>query len=178
MVSLSEKYLKQWQDENLEHKRYEYDLNPDDNVLDIGSYRREFADEIHKRYGCHVECFDALDNRAAWTEDGIIELGGQYYYTSQFDPANKRTFRCVDIARYLDQEIALCKINIEGMEYELIQYIISSGLMKNIKYLQVQFHLIEGVNTEAKYKALAKQLSKTHSLTWQYPFVWESWQRK
>lgn len=175
MVSLNETSLKQWQDQNLEYLRYEYDLKPSDYVLDIGSYRQEFADGIRKKYGCHVECFDALDNRAAWTHDGTIELGGQFYYTSKFDTVNKQTFKCYDIALFLNKEIALCKINIEGMEYELINYIISKGLITKIKNLQVQFHLIEGFNTEEVYQRLHEDLSRTHSLTWQYPFCWENW---
>lgn len=177
MVSLLDISLKEWQDRNLEYLRYEYDLKQSDLVIDIGSYRREFADAITKKFGCKVECFDALDQRAAWINDGTIELGGQFYYTSQFDTTNKQTFRCVDIAPYLNNEVALCKINIEGMEYVLIQYIIETGLIKNIKNLQVQFHLIDGDDNDLVYQTLAKQLRKTHSLTWQYPFVWENWKR-
>lgn len=177
MVSLLDISLKQWQDYNLEYLRYEYDLKPSDEVIDMGSYRREFADGIINKFGCHVECFDALDQRAAWIKDGTIELGGQFYYTSQFDAVNKQVFRCVDIAPYLNKEIALCKINIEGMEYVILQYIISQGLIQNIKNLQVQFHLIDGEDTQEMYKVLAQQLRKTHSLTWQYPFCWENWKR-
>jgi cyclopropane fatty-acyl-phospholipid synthase-like methyltransferase len=77
MVTLDQNNLKTWQENNLECKRYEYDLKPTDHVLDIGSYRREFADEIIKRYGCSVECFDALDNKAAWLFDGQLSFGGQ-----------------------------------------------------------------------------------------------------
>jgi hypothetical protein len=176
MVSLLDISLKEWQANNLEYLRYEYDLTPDDHVIDIGSYRREFADTIISKYGCKVECFDALDQRAAWTKDGTIELGGQYYYTSAFDSVNKQTFCCVDIAPYLTSEIALCKINIEGMEYELIDYIVSKGLIKNIKNLQVQCHLIDE-NTQSIYERMAEKLTLTHSINWRYPFCWENWKR-
>lgn len=176
MVSLNEISLKKWQDENLEYLRYEYDLKPHDQVLDIGSYRQEWADEIRKKFSCKVECFDALDNKAAWTHNGRIILGGQFYYSSAFDTSNQREFSCVDIAEYMDRDIALCKINIEGMEYELIEYIIKKGLIGNIDQLQVQFHLIDE-ETEKLYEQLANKLSKTHTLTWRYPFVWENWKR-
>jgi hypothetical protein len=175
VVSLND--LTQWQEQNLEYLRYEYDLNPSDYVIDIGSYRREWADTIKQKFGCHVECFDALDNRAAWTHNGTIKLGGQYYYTSAFDDVNKQDFTCVDIAPFLNKEVALCKINIEGMEYELIMYMINSGLMKNIKNLQVQFHLIDSIDCKTTYRELAKRLRETHSITWQHPFIWENWKR-
>lgn len=177
-VTLNEKSLKEWQSKDLEHLRYEYDLKMTDKVIDIGSYRQEWADKIRDIYGCHVECFEALDNRAAWVYDGEIALGGAFYYSSEFGDGPKTTYKCVDIAPYLQEEIALVKINIEGSEYNLIKYIIDKGLIKKIDELQVQFHLIEGVDCIMFYSLLALELSKTHELTWQYPFCWENWRRK
>lgn len=177
MISLNSDSLSQWQNEDMEPIRYAYDLLPDDIVLDIGSYRREWGGEIEKRYGCKVEYFDALDNNAAWVENGLIEMGGAYYYTSMYDDDKPYKYRCVDIAPFLRTEIRLVKINIEGGEYELLNYILSKGLMRNIVDLQVQFHLIEGKDCEKMYSEIAKELSKTHKLTWRYPFCWENWTR-
>lgn len=169
-----------WQSENLERLRYEYDLKPTDTVLDIGSYRMEWATEIIKRYGSRVVCFDALDNNAAWIFDGELEMGGQYYYTSMFDTGELgqvRKVKCVDIARWLKDDIALMKVNIEGGEVDLLNYIISKGLMYKINYLQVQFHYVSGLDSEGLYQDIARKLSLTHSLQWREPFVWESWKR-
>lgn len=160
-----------------EELRYKYDLKPTDTVLDIGSYRREFADKITKLYGCTVECFDALDNRAAWLFDGRIAMGGNYLYTSIFSEVIDKEYWCVDILKFLQSEVALCKINIEGGEYQLIQYMIDTGGIKKINNLQVQFHLVDGMDCKKLYANLAKQLSFTHKLTWQTPFVWENWER-
>lgn len=168
----------EWVEKGLERLRYEYDLKPEDNCIDIGSYRMEWATEILKRYGCKVECFEAIDNRAAWTHDGFITMGGQYLYTSLFDKTGVRDFKCVDIAPYLEKEIALLKMNIEGGEYDLLPYIIQKGLHKNIKNIQVQFHKIDGLLYEVRESGICKQLSKTHELTWKYPYVWENWRRK
>lgn len=171
--------LKQWQDDNMEKLRYQYDLLPTDYVIDIGSYRREWADEITKRYGCKVECFDALDDRAAWTHDGTIKMGGQYYYTSMFDKDTpQQEFKCVDIRPFLQSEVALLKCNIEGGEYPLLNYIIGNGWHQNIKNLQVQFHILENHLNYPPYEVLADALSFTHELTWRVPFVWENWRRK
>jgi hypothetical protein len=175
-VSLNPESLRQWQEQDMEIIRYGYELYPDDTVLDIGSYQREWGNKIAADHGCHVEYFDALDNRAAWLFDGELKMGGAYYYTSMFTPG-WQTYHCVDIAPFLQAEVALVKINIEGGEYDLLNYIIEKGLMKNIINLQVQFHLIEGVDCEGAYKELAKQLSLTHKISWRYPFCWESWER-
>jgi FkbM family methyltransferase len=73
--------------------------------------------------------------------------------------------------------IDLIKINIEGGEYELLEKIISSGFIKNIDNLQIQFHdFVE--NAEFRMKEIKKKLSKTHELTYEYIYVWENWKKK
>jgi hypothetical protein len=175
MISIGDQT--EWVEKGLERLRYEYDLKPSDYCIDIGSYRMEWATEIIKRYGCKVECFDALDNRAAWTHDGVLMMGGAYYYTSMFDDKGMQEFKCVDIAPYLQKEIAVMKINIEGGEYRLLNYIIDKGDIMNIKNIQVQFHLSDQFNTDIEYMEINRKLHETHELTWRYPFVWENWER-
>jgi hypothetical protein len=177
MVELNKESLKIWQDLDREPIRYDYGVKAGELIIDIGSYQREWSNEMIKRYGCKTECFEALDNRAAWKFDGTIEVGGAYYYTSSLLPPTG-SVQCVDIAPYLQQEIAVLKMNIEGGEYELLSYIIEKGLHKNIRNLQVQFHEVEGLSFQLLYDGLAVELSKTHKLSWRYPFCWENWERK
>lgn len=168
----------EWVEKGLERLRYEYDLNPEDYCLDIGSYQMEWANEIKRRYGCEVECFEALDNRAAWVEDGVLLMGGLFYYTSAYDVESpQREFKCVDIAPFLQREVAVMKMNIEGAEYDLLDYIIRKGLHKNIKNIQVQFHKVDEMEYELFYNQIKDKLSLTHELTYCYPYVWENWQR-
>jgi len=171
MVSIGDQ--KEWIEKGLEKLRYEYDLKPGDYCIDIGSYRGEWANEIKKRYGCEVECFEALDDRAAWLYDGEMEIGGVFLYSSIFTKEERRKVKCEDIARYLNREVAVMKINIEGGEYSLLDYILKQGLISNIKNIQVQFHIVPGY--ELLYVDIESELSKTHKLTWQTPFVWENW---
>jgi FkbM family methyltransferase len=63
------------------------------------------------------------------------------------------------------------KINIEGGEYELLQYLISSTNIRNIQTLVVQFHPITGVELNEVHSLL----SQTHIMIWGYEFVWERW---
>lgn len=177
IVSLNPDSLKQWQEQSLEIKRYQYDLRPDPVFLDIGSYRREWGTNMIQLHGGECGYFDGLDGCAAWLFDGEITMGGDYYYTSMFTPGDKKV-RCVDIAPYLNEQIDVMKVNIEGGEYALLSYIIEKGLMKNIVNLQVQFHLIEGRDSEKEYTTIAAWLSKTHELIWRYPFCWENWKLK
>lgn len=182
MAELNPKSLKKWQAEKLEYLRYEYkDLKPGEKCIDIGSYQREWAKGMEMKYRVIVECFEALDNRAAWTHNGELQMGGQFLYTSMYDKGDTgavKTYKCVDIAPWLQEEIAVLKMNIEGGEYELLKYIIDCGLITNIRHLQVQFHIIDSIPYQSLYAGLFKQLSVTHRPLWIYPFCWESWVRK
>ena len=68
-------------------------------------------------------------------------------------------------------------MNIEGSEYKLLNEIIDSGYIKNINYLQVQFHSFVNDSKELR-RLIRKQLRKTHKCIFNYPFLWESWQKK
>lgn len=171
----------QWQAENLEHKRYEYpELNSESNVYDIGSYKREFSNEIEKRYHCKVKTFDAIDNNAAWLHDGNIILSGNGNTLSAFtnDVPFKKQYRCLDIARVIredEKQIDLMKINIEGGEYGLLSHIYAQGLMNRINNIQVQFHVVTAFNYRLLYEILSRQMMITHVPVWRYAFCWESW---
>lgn len=177
IVSLNPESLRQWQEQNLEPMRYDYDVKVGDLVLDIGSYQREWGKRFEQR-GCIVEYFDALDNRAAWVFDGDVEMGGAYYYTSMFGEGVMTRFKCVDIARYIITRIEIMKVNIEGGEVALLNYILDRGLLHLINNIQVQFHLVEGQDSVEQYEAIALRLKQSHELTWRYPFCWENWKLK
>ncbi len=188
-VTLNEASQSIWQANNLEHLRYEYDLQPTDTVIDLGAYRGEWANEIRHRYGCTpivVEPTDAIDGydgeiikRAAWDYSGALAMGGAFYYTSAYEESTGG-YSCFDVNDMLAQhtEIALLKINIEGCEYRLLDHIINHGYHQRIRNLQVQFHIIEGQPWQAWYDGIADKLSVSHYPAWRYPFCWESWRIK
>ena len=72
------------------------------------------------------------------------------------------------------QQIDLLNINIEGGEYDLLNYLVSSPVIFDIKNIQVQFHdFIE--NSEVKRNIIHAKLHNTHKMTYNYDFVWENW---
>ena len=164
-----------WFKHNLEHIRYEYDIKPDDYVIDLGSYQRKWADEIERRYKCKVDCFDLLINRAAWIFDGVLKFADEADQAHGTETGELQS-DCFDIVQFLNREVRLMKINIEGAEYPILNHIIKSGKIGMIKEIQVQFHTVEGY--EQMYDAIGNELNKTHCLTYRYPFVWENGRRK
>ena len=75
------------------------------------------------------------------------------------------------------KKIDLMKINIEGSEYELLEHLIESGCIKKITDIQVQFHNFVP-NAPEKRSELHKKLSRTHYMTYNYPWIWENWRLK
>jgi len=71
--------------------------------------------------------------------------------------------------------VDLVKINIEGAEYPLLKDLIDNDLVSIFDNLQIQFHMID--NYEEEYRYILEGLSKTHSITWKYPYIWENWKR-
>lgn len=187
-----------WRRDFGEDKRYDYPLDNNSVVVDIGAFNGEFTEKILRKFGCRAVVFeptDAIETRnasrwysgegtaqvfkaAAWTYDGKLKMGGESFWVSSKERYNYQEVDCVDIATHFPlQQVNLCKINIEGGEYELIMHMIASGLIAQILNLQVQFHLINGEDCEVMYEIIADALSKTHRISWRCPFVWESWER-
>jgi hypothetical protein len=73
--------------------------------------------------------------------------------------------------------IDLMKINIEGGEYDLMDHLIESGVIKKIKNVQIQFHDFVP-DAESRMRKIQNGLSKTHFTTYSYEFVWENWRLK
>lgn len=189
-ISLDPESLRTWQHNNLERLRYEYDLTPASTVIDLGAYKGEWANEIHARYGFQVVVVEPTEyindfkhgpivNKAAGTHNGKMSFGGRAYYTSAFEPGDHE-YECFDVNALLEQYeiIDLLKVNIEGGEYDLLSHINAAGLHSRIKNIQVQFHQISMAPFELWYKEIADKLSKTHWLTWHYPYCWENWKLK
>ena len=72
------------------------------------------------------------------------------------------------------KEIDLLNINIEGGEYDFLNYLTTTPIIYNIKNIQVQFHdFID--NAHVKRNIIHAKLYNTHQLTYNYEFVWENW---
>jgi FkbM family methyltransferase len=189
MITLNEESQAEWQSQEREFLRYEYDLSPDDVVIDIGAHEGEFSQKIYDKFKCKVIAIEPTGyidkfkdgeviQKAASDYDGEQSFGGLSLYTSIYEPAAHR-YPCFDICSLLEKypDIGLVKINIEGAEFRLLKHILAKGMHARIRNLQVQFHQLEGEPFEQWYLEIADKLSDTHFLEWQYPYCWESWRR-
>ena len=193
---------RQWVKDNAESLRIKYKLNQDAIVFDLGGYEGSWTNDIFDRFGCNIYTFEPVcdfydkivdrfkDNskikvynfglsnkdyecKIYLDDDGssVYKNGGKYevMQMKQID----KFFKEQNISK-----IDLMKINIEGGEFDLLEHLLTTDYIKNIDNILIQFHAIKNLNCYFRRNNILKKLSKTHETTFNYPFVWESWQLK
>jgi FkbM family methyltransferase len=181
--------------------RFEYPLDRNSLVVDLGGYEGQWASDLYSRYRCRVLVFEPVAAFAAQiaerfcrnddievfdyglgaaTRTQTIHLRGASSSTFRTD-ASTDTIRIVDVAEWLSEKgidsIQLMKINIEGGEFELLERLIETGGIERIDDVQVQFHNVASDSAQ-RMERIQQRLRHTHEPTFQYRFVWENWRRK
>lgn len=198
-----ERRIARWYADDAEDRlRLDYPLNSDSIVVDLGGYEGRWTSDIVARFGCRVHVFEPVHRFAKklrWRfehnplvtvhecglagkdEKATIFMGADG--TSIFRRASGEsiTIDLREAAAYLSAQaidrIDLVKINIEGGEYDLLDHLIASGWIAKIRDVQVQFHDFVP-DAEHRMAGIKEKLSRTHELTYEYPFVWENWRLK
>lgn len=194
---------RQWlRDRGDDTLRLTYELTPNSVVLDIGGYQGAFADAIDKKYRCSIYVFEpvhdfylacrlrfAENSRIQCFDYGLSDKDRTISITRDGDASStvhsvngvrRETIQLRDIATFMQRpetrNVDLLKINIEGGEYQILPRLLETGLIKNIRYLQIQFHDFVPDAFQMR-ESIRQQISVTHKEQWNYPFVWESWER-
>tara|TARA_B100001250_G_C19747572_1_gene766064 strand:+ start:713 stop:1411 length:699 start_codon:yes stop_codon:yes gene_type:complete len=176
-----------------------YNLSEDDIFIDGGAFRGEFIEKITEYYNCRAFGFEPLseyyeilnqkyknNSKVKIIDSGLTSEDGSSYLIEDEQSSyigNKKTKQIVKTKRletFMKEEsiekIGLLKLNVEGSEYEIIESLIKSEKISNIKHLHVQFHdFIE--NAEERREELIEKLKKTHKQVWSFYFVWERWDK-
>lgn len=168
-------------------------------MFDLGGYEGQWSSDIFAMYGCTIHVFEPVpqyadiiarrfsQNRKVHlhrfglsneTRSSLISLEGD---KSSIFRIGTLEIRLIKASSFLDEnlirKIDLMKINIEGAEYDLLEHLVSSGWIEKIGNLQVQFHDVVP-NAHERMETIQLNLSRTHFLTYEYPFVWENWKIK
>ncbi len=181
--------------------RISYPLNSESVVFDVGGYVGNWSDDIYQKYKCCIYAFEPVPeyyriikkrfrhikkihvlNYGLAARTIYITLHLAKDATSEYGLSTKiQKVQLVNINDILHKFkikiVDLVKLNIEGGEYDLLEYLIEADMIKKFKNIQVQFH--RSVNDfEARTNRIQEAFRKTHELTYQYPFVWENWSLK
>lgn len=178
--------------------RLNYDLKETSVVFDLGGYEGQWSSDIFSKYCCNIYLFEphkeyankikerfeknskikvfefGLSNKDETLELNISADGSSLFKTT----TEKVKIELKDAVAFFNKLkldfIDLIKINIEGGEYDFLEAIVNSTHIKSIKNIQVQFHDFVP-DAKVRMNAIQEKLSLTHSLTYQYEFVWENW---
>lgn len=182
--------------------RLEYDLMDESLVFDLGGYEGQWASDIYSKYGCSLHVFEPVPEYAENIQKrfqlnkkitihpyGLSDVSRsarmalRQASSSLYKPHNSQDVE-IQLIRAADffvqhgiKSIDLMKINIEGGEDDLLEHLLKTGYITKIRNIQVQFHNFVP-DAFKRMRDIQEELSNTHFLTYQYPFVWENWSIK
>ena len=181
-----------------EELRYDYPLSKDSIVFDIGGFEGTWAYNIYSKYLCNVLVFEPVKefyniikskfkeqdriqiyNYGLGVKDETLLIGVGGCTTSVFNKTeNNEQVEIKDILPIISRftKIDLVKINIEGAEYDLLEYIIENGLQTKLDNIQIQFHN-NITDHEKRRQNIREELIKTHHTTYDYAYTHENWKR-
>lgn len=181
-----------------EAMRYEYDLNENSMVVDLGTHMGTFTRGITDKYNCTVIGFEpirefydkaiqnqtpkvTIHNCALGAEDcqrvfGVAGDSSGQFVTNQPNAQGVLVIDVCVLHSMCPNGIDLIKINIEGGEYEVLNRLIECDMVKNIRDIQIQYHMVVG-DYQSKRANISLELAKTHHLTYCIPYIWENWRR-
>jgi FkbM family methyltransferase len=181
--------------------RLNYDLIDSSIVFDLGGYEGQWSSDIFSKYGCNLFVFEPCkdfakdiewrfkkNNKIRVFPFGLSDKNKEENLSISGDSSSlyikEGKFTKIELLKaseFIENnqigKIDLMKINIEGSEYDLLEHLIDSNKITIIDNIQVQFHIFLP-DSEIRMLNIQKSLALTHTLTYQYKYVWENWQRK
>lgn len=178
------------------------DLNLDKEcwVIDFGGFKGDWAAAVLSRY--QVKCLivepvpifaTAISDRFRGQENVHVmpflfgrSKGTQVLHLAE-DATGSNARGCPVVVEQqpistlldmLGQEmVGIASINIEGGEYELLEMLFDSGGIRKFNSLLIQFHYLND-HSPKRYMDLQLSLRTHYKLIWDYPYVWQRWDRK
>jgi len=187
--------------------RFNYNLNENSIVFDLGGFKGEWSNKIYTLYKPNIHLFEIckdyfidlvsffmynekikLNNFGLSDCNKELELFQNGDKTTVFfnkelieDNNTIKKSKFVDFFNYIENNdinhIDLMKINIEGGEYDLMDYILKTDFITKITDIQIQFH--NTVKNHLKRMIdIQTKLRNTHYQSYCFPTIWENWRIK
>ena len=162
-------YLGDWTERSLAARRAHLRLRTEScrAAPDAESFRRS-ANVVILDYGLGLR-----------DEDAVLSRNGPGSSLTRLSPYDSVTVPIRDIAVAFGdlglEHIDVLHMNIEGGEYDALEHLAEKGWFPRIGVFVVQFH--EWIpKAHRRRRALQRQLRRTHTKLWDYPWVFEAWQ--
>jgi FkbM family methyltransferase len=197
-------HQKKWEQDNGDFtKILDYPIDSSSQVIELGGYIGEWTGKIVSKFNPKLLIIEPIsefveilqnkfqdnpnviiDNSAISTSNKIIELHVLDSRTSESIEVsdNKVQVKAYTIEHFVEKyninKIDLIQVNIECEEYPLLLKWISTDFLKNVRFIQIQFHTFCD-DYEKKYSIISEGLKNLgFEIRYRYDFVWESWENK
>ena len=199
------KNIYKWQDDQGDQTlRLNYLLDEDSLVFDVGGYIGNFATDIFCKYNCNIYIFEpvtefyekikarfsnnpkvkvfhaGLSDTFSTAKISVCDTSSSIFKKNSDEMEKSQEIKLISVVDFIKdhgiKKIDLMKINIEGGEYSLLDSLIEHNLLDITRYYQIQFQKFIP-DAKEKRENIRTELNRTHCLLWDYPFVWESWER-
>lgn len=178
--------------------RARYPVRAGELVLDVGAYEGDFSADMRQRWNATVWAIepipafaDVIEHRFAEDEsvqvlrvalggdEGTLEITlADDGSSAWINDATTVEVHQRDVAEVVeDNSIALLKINAEGAEFDVLDRVIATGQISQVRCLQVQFHRFVP-DAVSRRRTIRRHLRRTHRCSWSVPWVWEQWVRR
>jgi FkbM family methyltransferase len=192
-----------WTDNCYETIWLDHDIDENSTVIEFGGYKGNWVSKMSQKYNSNIyvfepipEFFKQLDSMFLKNEkinvynfgvslvtgknliyvsnDSTSVLKNVHYPVS--DTSLEVDFLSVDEILDMTGEVDLCQMNIEGSEYDLLDYLISSGKILMIKRLMIEFHYErDDVFVSRRHEIQKGLIESGYKCVWNYEWVFEYW---
>ena len=170
----------------------------DKNVIVLGGYLGDSVDRYIKLGASTIDVFEPVSeyfekmadrfksvsqvnliDKAAWIRNETLE----FWLDSDGTGFSGRTGTSISVeairlsnwlSRQEEGKKYFIEINIEGSEYELLEDLISSGIVNRLATILVQFHNFSP-ESESQRENIRSKLANSYSEKMNYEWVWEKW---
>lgn len=190
-----------WYEEDGENTRYCTWDNLGDNaiVFDIGAYEGAWTKRMAEKYETYqFHSFEPAPRAYGVACKRLVEFDNVSLYNFALGTTTKKALlydsqndgatliqddgasvgvQIMDFREFVEREgikkIHLASVNVEGWEFELLPYLISTGLIRQIERLMIQWHSVVSNSREQQF-AIQDAIALTHEMTWNLG-AWEAW---
>lgn len=196
--------VKAWVEANGDYTlSLDYPLTDDSMVLDVGGFYGDWTAHLLDRvapakprvyiFEPVKEFYASMDYRfremenvvvlpwALSDRNGTTTISEDAEGSSMHKGMSSTTIRTHSVKDFLEaakiDKVDLISINVEGHEFPILEHIIKERLLDKFENIQVQFHSFYP-SADSLRELIRSVLSFTHTESYCYPFVWESWRKK
>jgi FkbM family methyltransferase len=197
-------HQRRWEQDNGDFtKILDYPLNENSQVIELGGYIGEWTEKIVKKFNPKLLIIEPvpkfvmvleekfkdfenviIDNSAISSSNKVINLHVLDSSTSESIKVSRNIINvnAYDIEHFIKKynltKIDLIQVNIECEEYPLLLHWITTDILNNVKFIQIQFHTFCD-DYQKKYDIISEGLKNLgFEIRYRYDFVWESWENK